>query len=147
MVTTKRGRKSAKAIENEKATILGLLTTAVSSIYGAVAIFAGEHWMAEPAESQLIAGRLNDALQTLPASKYVFIKSYFENVAPWVALALALYAVTADKWERHAAIQRERQTRSTNPPVVVDNNGDGRARQGDDEHDPRLAYPLAPVSL
>jgi len=140
LVTARRGRKSSKQAQVEQATLMGLMKTAVSSIYGIVAIFAGEHWIATDQESDLIAMRLDAALSTLPAKKYVALKSYFENIAPWVALAVAVYAVNADKWERHATLQRERQ-RSSQTASDVSNNGVAPGQSADFSDEPRLAYP------
>jgi len=138
VTASRRGRGgSAKQAKIEKATKIGLLKTGVKSLYSLIAIYAGEHWVLEDYEADLVAGKMDDALETLPRKAYVYIKSYFENIAPWVALAVAIYAVTAPRIEQQAALRSARREDAFN------DNGTSGQRPPGFEDEPRFAYPVA----
>lgn len=95
----------------------------------------------------MVATRLNDALATLPKKYYVYLKSYTENVAPWVALALAIYAVTAERLETQARINAERRAQSAEEAAYERDNGVDRSGRAYTDYDPRVTHPSPSVSL
>ncbi len=95
----KRGRKPK--VDHKRASIT-LLSTGLSSLFGIVAAFEGEHWYLQDFEAQLLSAQLDQALSTLPEEYYASVNEALEKYAPWVALAFTSYAIVRPRLDASA---------------------------------------------